>query len=55
MKATSAATLQLSVPVLVALGGIVFLGETVTGRLLLASAAILGGIALVMARPAAPK
>ena len=55
LKATSAATLQLSVPVLAALGGIVFLGETVTGRLLLASAAILGGIALVMARPAAPK
>ncbi|NMM05840.1 DMT family transporter [Polaromonas sp.] len=55
LKATSAATLQLSVPVLAALGGIVFLGETVTGRLLLASATILGGIALVMARPAAPK
>ena len=55
LKATSAATLQLSVPVLAALGGIVFLGETITGRLLLASAAILGGIALVMARPAAPK
>jgi drug/metabolite transporter (DMT)-like permease len=55
LKATSAATLQLSVPVLAALGGIVFLGETVTLRLLLASAAILGGIALVMARPAAPQ
>ena len=55
LKATSAATLQLSVPVLAALGGIVFLGEAVTGRLLLASAAILGGIALVMARPVAPK
>ena len=55
LKATSAATLQLSVPVLAALGGIVFLGETVTTRLLLASAAILGGIALVMARPVAPK
>jgi drug/metabolite transporter (DMT)-like permease len=55
LKATSAATLQLSVPVLAALGGIVFLGETVTARLLLASATILGGIALVMARPAAPK
>jgi drug/metabolite transporter (DMT)-like permease len=55
LKATSAATLQLSVPVLAALGGIVFLGETVTVRLMLASAAILGGIALVMARPAIPK
>ncbi|MHB1250243.1 MAG: DMT family transporter [Polaromonas sp.] len=49
LKATSAATVQLSVPVLAAVGGIVFLGEAVTLRLLLASAAILGGIALVMA------
>jgi drug/metabolite transporter (DMT)-like permease len=55
LKATSAATLQLSVPVLAALGGIVFLEESLTARLLLASAAILGGIALVMARPATPK
>lgn len=48
LKATSAATVQLSVPVLAAVGGIVFLGEAVTLRLLLASVAILGGIALVM-------
>lgn len=48
LKATSAATVQLSVPVLAAMGGVAFLGETVTWRLLLASAAILGGIALVM-------
>jgi drug/metabolite transporter (DMT)-like permease len=48
LKATSAATVQLSVPVLAALGGIVFLGETVTLRLALASIAILGGIALVI-------
>jgi drug/metabolite transporter (DMT)-like permease len=48
LQATTAATLQLSVPVLAALGGIVFLGEAVTLRLALASAAILGGIALVV-------
>lgn len=48
LKATTAATVQLSVPVLAALGGIVFLGEAVTLRLALASAAILGGIALVL-------
>jgi drug/metabolite transporter (DMT)-like permease len=36
------------VPVLAALGGIVFLGEALTFRLVLASAAILGGIALVI-------
>lgn len=56
LKATSAATVQLSVPVLAAVGGIAFLGEAVTLRLLLASAAILGGIALVMIykKPARP-
>lgn len=48
LKTTTAATVQLSVPVLAALGGIVFLGEAVTLRLALASAAILGGIALVL-------
>lgn len=54
LKATSAATVQLSVPVLAAVGGIAFLGETLTLRLVIASAAILGGIALVIAdrRPA---
>lgn len=48
LKATNAATVQLSVPVIAALGGIVFLGEAITLRLVLASAAILGGIALVI-------
>ena len=48
LKATSAATVQLSVPVIAALGGIVFLGEAVTLRFVLASIAILGGIALVI-------
>ncbi len=48
LKNTSAASVQLSVPVIAALGGIVFLGEPVTLRLVLASVAILGGIALVI-------
>jgi drug/metabolite transporter (DMT)-like permease len=48
LKATKAATVQLSVPVIAALGGVVFLGERITLRLVLASAAILGGIALVI-------
>jgi drug/metabolite transporter (DMT)-like permease len=39
---------QLSVPVIAALGGIVLLGEPITLRLLMASVAILGGIALVI-------
>ncbi len=50
LPATSAATVQLSVPVLAALGGVVFVGEPLTLRLLLASAAILGGMALVLRR-----
>jgi len=48
LKATQAATVQLSVPVLAALGGILFLGESLSLRLALASVAILGGIALVI-------
>lgn len=47
LKATTAATVQLSVPVIAALGGIVILGESLTARFVLASLAILGGIALV--------
>ncbi|MFL6499303.1 MAG: DMT family transporter [Candidatus Udaeobacter sp.] len=48
LKAASAATVQLSVPVLAAAGGILLLGEPLTSRYLLASVAILGGIALVV-------
>jgi drug/metabolite transporter (DMT)-like permease len=47
LSATSAATVQLSVPVIAAFGGIALLGEAVSVRLLLSSAAILGGIALL--------
>lgn len=47
LRATTAATVQLSVPVIAALGGVALLGEPVTLRLVLASIAILGGIALV--------
>ncbi len=44
----SAAIIQLSVPAIAAAGGVVLLSEPVTPRLLLASVAILGGIALVV-------
>lgn len=47
LKAIQAATLQLSVPVITALGGVLWIGEALTLRLQLASLAILGGIALV--------
>ena len=53
LKATSASTVQLSVPVIAAVGGILFLNEPVTLRFFIASVALLGGIALVlMRRPA---
>ena len=51
LKAASAATVQLSVPALAATGGILLLGEPITTRYLLASVAVLGGIALVVATP----
>jgi drug/metabolite transporter (DMT)-like permease len=51
LKAASAATVQLSVPVLAAAGGILLLGEPPTLRFLLASIAVLGGIALVVMSP----
>ena len=50
LKATSAASVQLSVPVIATIGGAIFLGEPITLRLLIASTAILGGIALVIVR-----
>jgi drug/metabolite transporter (DMT)-like permease len=48
LSATRAASVQLSVPVLVAFGGVLFLDEAITLRLMIACAAILGGIALVV-------
>ncbi len=48
LKAANAATVQLSVPVMAALGAAAILGEPITPRLVLASAAILGGIALII-------
>jgi len=49
-SATRAAIVQLLVPVLAALGGVVFLAEAITVRLLLSSAMIIGGVALALAR-----
>lgn len=48
LSATRAATVQLATPVLTALGGVLFLSETVSMRLGLAAALILGGIALAV-------
>ena len=48
LSSLRAATVQLSVPVIAAFAGVLFLGEAITPRLALASLAILGGIALVL-------
>src|SRR5207302_1305139 len=48
LKAASAATVQLSVPVLAATGGILLLGEPITFCYFMASFAVLGGIALII-------
>lgn len=48
LQATQAGIVQLSVPLIAALGGIVLLGEPVSVRIGIAAIAILGGIALVI-------
>lgn len=48
LKSASAATVQLSVPVIAAAGGILFLHEPITLRYVAASIAVLGGVALVL-------
>jgi len=48
LRATHAATVQLSVPVIAAIGGVLLLGEHLSLRLVLCSVATLGGIALVL-------
>jgi drug/metabolite transporter (DMT)-like permease len=51
LRAASAATVQLSVPVLAAAGGILLLHEPLTLRFVFTSMAVLGGIALVVRSP----
>ncbi len=48
LTAASAATVQLSVPVLAAMGGVIFMAEAVTPRLAIASVLVLGGVALAL-------
>ena len=48
LTATRASILQLAVPPLAAAMGILFLGETVSTRLLIAAPLILGGIAIAV-------
>ena len=48
LRAASAATIQLSVPVIAAVAGVFILNEPLTWRLVLSSLVILGGVALVI-------
>lgn len=48
LKVTQAATVQLSVPVIAAFGGVLILGESLSLRLMVASVAIITGIACVI-------
>ena len=50
LSAAHAATVQLSMPAVTALGGVAFLAEPLSLRLLIASAAMLGGIAIVLSQ-----
>lgn len=52
LTATRAAVIQLSVPLLAAVGGVVFLLEPLSWRLVLSSIAILGGIGMTLTRRA---
>jgi drug/metabolite transporter (DMT)-like permease len=48
LSRTRAAVVQLTVPAIAAIGGVLFIGETLTPRLLVASLAILGGVAAAL-------
>lgn len=54
LSATRAALVQLSVPIIAAGGGVTFLAEAVTPRLVIASVVILGSIAIGVAARRAP-
>jgi drug/metabolite transporter (DMT)-like permease len=55
LNATTAASVQLCVPVLATLGGALLLSEPLSWRLLYSAMAILGGLALVTLKPAKPR
>jgi drug/metabolite transporter (DMT)-like permease len=50
LTSAQAASVQLAVPILAAAGGVIFLSEPVTVRLLLSAFLILGGVALALTR-----
>ena len=52
LTATRAATVQLSVPAIAAIGGVIFMAEDVTIRIVVSTVATLGGVWLVLAQRA---
>jgi drug/metabolite transporter (DMT)-like permease len=48
LSAMRAAVVQLSVPVLAAAAGVIFLGEIISARLVVSAAAVIGGLALAL-------
>lgn len=51
ISAQHAAILQLSVPIIASLGAVIFLSEPISLRLVIATTAVLGGVALSLASP----
>jgi drug/metabolite transporter (DMT)-like permease len=54
LTATRAAVVQLAVPILAATAGVIFLGEILSPRLIIASVMVLGGIGLALLRRKTP-
>jgi drug/metabolite transporter (DMT)-like permease len=50
IKASTAAALQLSVPIIASIGGVVFLGEVIDLRFVIAGILVLSGVALVVSQ-----
>jgi len=48
LTSTQAAVIQLSVPIIAAIGGVLFVSEVITPRLIISTAIVLGGILLVV-------
>ena len=48
LSRTRAAFVQLTVPSIAAVGGVIFIGEPLTGRLVIATIGIIGGVAMAL-------
>jgi drug/metabolite transporter (DMT)-like permease len=55
LSVTQAAVVQLSVPIIAAIGAAALLQEALSARFLLCAAAVLGGVALVLSARARPR